>query len=111
MAVVKNLTVDQYSTYERTVILLDSNKSPFDLTGYIANSQIRKSHNQEVAATFVCNIQDAANGTITITLPYSATANISPGKYMYDILIYSSSLGVKTRAVEGTLEITPNITK
>lgn len=110
MAIVKNLTVDRYSTYERMFSFLDKNKNPFDLTGYAAKAQIKKYTSESLIAEFDCSVvQPPTLGRIIVTLDYGITANTDPGKYSYDVLLYSNSDTV--RAVEGTIDITPNVTE
>jgi len=113
MAVVKNLVIDKYSNYEKIFILYDKNKNPFNLTNYTANSQIRKITDQSVIASFTCSIQSPkTEGKILMRLSYSATANAIPGLYSYDVLLSSTTDPTeKIRAVQGEVEITPNITE
>lgn len=109
MAIVKNITIDKYSTFEKMFSFSDKNKAPFDLTGYSANSQIRKYYSDSVVAEFDCEIvQPPTVGRVILRLDYLDTANVEPGKYLYDILLTSST--ERLRAVEGTAEITYNIT-
>ena len=64
---------------------------------------------EDVIAEFNCHIlSPPTSGNMILRLEYSDTANTEPGKYSYDVLLTSSS--DKIRAVEGTVEITPNIT-
>ena len=89
---------------------LDKNKVPFDLSGYTPIAQIRKSTKQEVVAEFSCEIlEPTTSGRLILRLGYDDTANTAPGKYMYDVLLVSTS--EKLRAVEGVIDITPNITE
>lgn len=110
MAIVKNLTIDKYSTYERMFSFLDKNKNPFDLTGYSPKAQIRKYNNENVVAEFTCEIlAPTTSGRLILRLNYYDTANTDPGKYSYDILLISDT--EKLRAVEGIIDLTPNITQ
>lgn len=112
MAVVKNLTIDKYTTYEKVFIFLDKNKAPFDLTGYSANSQIRKSYKDAIIAEFSCEVlSPPEDGKILIRLDFSKTANTDPGKYQYDVLLSNPNSNEKIRAVEGLIDLTANITK
>lgn len=113
MAIVRNLSVDKYSNYEKIVSLLDKNKEPFDLTNYTASSQIRKFSDLSIVSSFTCDIVQPANtGKILISLSYSDTANVVPGIYSYDILLSSTiDSSEKLRAVQGEVEITANITE
>jgi hypothetical protein len=38
------------------------------------------------------------------------TANVSPGRYVYDVLITSGS-SVKTRIIEGIVTVLPSVTR
>jgi hypothetical protein len=109
MAIVKNITIDKYSSFEKMFSFSDKNKAPFNLTGYSANSQIKKYHNESVVAEFSCEIlQPPTLGKVILRMDYLETANVEPGKYLYDVLLTSST--ERLRAVEGTVEITLNIT-
>lgn len=110
MAVVKNLTIDQYSNWEKTFTLYDQNRNPFNLTNYTAYADIKKYSNTTKIASFACEIlPPTANGNIVLSLDYDTLNNIKPGQYQYDVLLVSID-NVKIRAVEGTVTINGNIT-
>lgn len=110
MAVVKNLTIDQYSNWEKTFTLYNQNREPFDLTNYTAYADIKKYHNTDKIASFDCEIlPPTANGKVVLSLDYDTLNNIKPGQYQYDLLLISID-NEKIRAVEGTVTITGNIT-
>jgi len=113
MAIIRNLTVDKYSNFEKLVILYDKNKDPFDLSNYTANSQIRKYSDASIAATFTCTIiEPPASGKILLSLSYLDTANCVPGMYTYDVLLSSTTDPTeKLRALQGEVEITANVTE
>ena len=109
MAIQRNLTIDQYTTWEKMFTFYDLHHLPFDLTDYTPKAQIKKSHGSANVASFVCNVlEPAANGQMLLSLQYNTLANTSPGIYSYDILL--SSANTKIRAVEGTVNIIGNIT-
>jgi hypothetical protein len=110
MAIIKNLTIDKNTNYERTFIFYGVNNSYFNLTGFTANSEIKKDYSSaNVEATFACDIQ-SANNKVILTLNHIQLANTKPGKYKYDIILTSSN-NEKVKAVEGSVDIIGTITK
>lgn len=55
-------------------------------------------------------ISDASAGKITMAINSANTANITPGRYVYDVLITSGS-SVKTRIIEGIVTVLPSVTR
>jgi len=80
------------------------------LFGYTANAEMRKSPYSATANTFTATITGNANGQVTITMSAANTSNLTAGRYMYDVLVTSSS-GNKTRAVEGIINVLPGVTR
>jgi len=113
MAIVKNLVIDKFSNYQKVVVLFDKNKQPFNLNGYTASSQIRKSSDLSIVATFTCSIiQPPTAGKVLMSLSYLDTANTAPGIYSYDLLLSSTTNPLeKIRAIQGEVEINANITE
>ncbi len=52
---------------------------------------------------------DRAKGVITLSLPKTATATLSPKRYVYDIKLTSPG-GITTRVIEGIATVTPGVT-
>lgn len=110
MAGFAELTVEQGASYSTTVTVNGSNGSPTNLTNYTAAAQLRKSYYSSTATDFTVSISNAAGGEITMTLTSANTANLTPGRYVYDLLI-TSPTAVKTRVVEGIATILPSVTR
>lgn len=110
MAGFAELTVEQGASYSTTVTVNGSNGSPTNLTNYTAAAQLRKSYYSSTATDFTVSISDAAGGEITMALSSANTANLTPGRYVYDLLI-TSPTSVKTRVVEGIATILPSVTR
>lgn len=109
MASKANLVIDQGSTYSVNLDLTDENGDVIDLTGYTANSQIRKWYTSLTsAATFTTSI-NAASGELTLSLTANQTSNLVAGRYVYDVEIDQN--GVISRIVEGIVTVTPQVTK
>lgn len=111
MAIVKNIYVDQNSNWEKTFTLYDQNHSPFNLSGYTPYAQIRKYPQTDVIAEFSCEVLNPPTlGKLVLSLDYDTVSEIKEGKYLYDILLVASD-NIQIRAVEGTVEISGNITE
>ncbi len=110
MAAYSELIVEQYADFSTTVNVEDSNGDAINLFGYTAASQIRKSYYSSTANNFTASVTGTANGEVTISMTAANTANISPGRYLYDLVI-TSPVGVKTRVVEGIVTILPGVTQ
>lgn len=112
MAITTNLTIDQGSDFVATIKLYGTNTAPLDLTDYGAQAQLRKSYESATAsASFNVSIPAPANGEIQLSLIGTTSAALKYGRYVYDVLITNSSTGIKTRAVEGIVTVTPNVTR
>lgn len=109
MAIIKNLTIDKNTNYERTVIFYGLNNTPFDLTNFTANSVIKKNYTSNTEAIFICDIISEANGKMLLSLNYPQLANTKPGKYKYDIILTSPD-NEKIKAVEGSVDIIETVT-
>ena len=112
MAIIKNLTIDQYSNWEKTFTLYKQNREPFDLTNYTAKADIKKHANTQKLASFECTVlSPKENGNILLSLNYDSLVDIKEGEYEYDILLTSTiDNNVKIRAVEGSIVINGNVT-
>jgi len=52
-----------------------------------------------------------ANGEITLSMTAANTANLTPGRSVFDLLINNTSTGIKTRVIEGIIIVSPGVTK
>jgi len=92
-----------------------TNGTPVDLTGFTADMQIR----QNVQSSTILYEASTANGaivlggtagTITLTIPASATAGFTWIKGVYDMNLTSSG-GIVTRLLQGTVVVSPEVTR
>ena len=110
MAIINNLLIDQGSTFSVTINWTAEDGSYINLAQYTANSQLRKSYYSANSITFAANISDAANGEITLSLTSAQTANLKPGRYVYDLNMRDNANTI-TRLVEGIATVMPGVTK
>lgn len=90
--------------------LTDAAGGILNLTGYSVASQMRKSYYSTTATDFTITITDATAGRITMAMTAANSANVSPGRYVYDVLL-TSGTGVKSRIIEGIVVVLPAVTR
>jgi len=106
----QELFLEQGSDYNTSITLTDVNGDAYVLTDYVAKSQIKKSYySTQATADFVISINEPLSGIIIISLDSANTANISAGRYVYDVVIKNSSNNV-TRVLEGIVNVLPQVT-
>lgn len=110
MAGFAEITIEQGASYSTSVTVSDASGNATNLTGYTASAQLRKSYYSTSATDFTVVVTNAGGGEITMSLSSANTANLTPGRYMYDLLI-TSPTSVKTRVVEGIAVILPSVTR
>ena len=109
MATKANLVVDQGSTFSAELNLTDENGDPLNLSGYSANSQIRKWYtSSNPSATFNVVIT-SETGLVTLNLTSEQTSNLVAGRYVYDVEVLKN--GSTSRIVEGIITVTPQVTR
>jgi hypothetical protein len=115
MAVTYNTVIDQGADWYINFVYENPNGTPVNVTSYTAALQIRTS---PLAKTAVLTLT-TQNGGIVVTgnqgkfachATNLQTAAITNGRYAYDIEI-TSPLGVVTRLAQGTIEVSPQVTR
>ena len=81
-----------------------------NLTGYSVLAQLRKSHTSSTATAFGTSISSAADGIIELSLTDTASAAISDGRYVWDLII-TDGAGDIIRVVEGIATIRPSVSR
>ena len=104
------MLIEQNATFSTTVNVVDSAGSAVNLYGYSASTQMRKSYYATSATIITSTITGNANGEITLSMTAANTANLTPGRQVFDLLI-TSPTSVKTRVIEGIVVISPGVTQ
>ena len=108
MAIKNNLVVDQGADFVYNVYLIDQNGDAFDISGYTANAQIRKTYTSTTYTTI--NVAIAANtGLVTLSMNAATTANLTFSRYVYDLQLHSNN--VSSRIMEGIITVNPEVTR
>ena len=108
MASIANLYIDQGTNFSSTIAVANDDGTAFDLTGYTAKAQIRKTYSSTTAIDFVVVI---GTGQVTISLDDSVTAAMRAGRYVYDVTISNTTLSNTLRISEGIITINPGVSR
>ena len=108
MAIKANLTIDQGTDYSTSITLTDDEDNIISLVGYTASAQLRKTYSSSNSVSFSTEITEA-QGVVTLSLTDTQTANITPGRYVYDVILTVGT--TTTRIVEGIVTVTPRVTR
>ncbi len=109
MAAFTELTIEQGATFIEKVSVLDVYNNPVNLTGYTASSMMRKSYYSSTYYVIDANVTGTSNGEITLTISSSNTALLTPGRYVYDLIINGAN--TVNRVVEGIATVLPSVTR
>jgi hypothetical protein len=110
LAAFSELTIEQGATFNTTVNVGDDGGNAINLYAYTANSQMRKSYYSSTAYTIDSAITGTANGEITLSITAANTANLSAGRYVYDLKITSAN-NIVSRVIEGIATVLPSVTR
>lgn len=111
MAAYSEIYVEQFVDFSTSINVDDDQGDSLNIDSYTVSSQIRKSPYSLTYYSFDSSISDGANGKITIAMTADTTANISPGRYLYDVVMTDTSTNNKVRVVEGIVNILPGVTR
>lgn len=106
-----NLIINSGANFNTTFELTNSDGTALDLTGYTGASQLRKTYSSTDYVSFSLSfIAPRTTGKIGIALTSGQTSSLKPGRYVYDVLI-TTSTGTKSRVVEGMALVREGVTK
>ena len=106
-----DIVIDQGSDFAIEV-QIQQNSANVNLSTHSARAQLRPTPTSSTkTADFTCSIVTASQGRIKMSLGNSVTANISNGKYYYDLELVNSSDSSVTRLIEGVARVTPEVTR
>jgi len=109
MAAKHSLTIWQGSTFIQEVVVKNSSNSAIDLAGYTGRGQLRENYDSTEFVDFTVDVSAPATGVVTISLTAVETAEIKPGRYVYDIELVDGA--IVHRIVQGTVTVYPEVTK
>ena len=97
----KNISINVGETFSENLTLLSADGSGVvDLTGFTAQSQLRKHPSNPRFADIQVGIVNASQGEINISIASTITKFLQGGRHVYDIVLIKPN-GFKSVAVEG----------
>jgi hypothetical protein len=107
-----NITCPQGATWDRT-FTVNVGGTALNLTGYTAAMQVRESADAGTAIISLTNgsgiTLGGTAGTIGVVISSAQTAGAASGSYSYDLELNSG--GTITRLLEGSFNVTGNVTR
>lgn len=106
------LYIDQGATFNHTIQLSDDlTNDLLNIYGYSVSSQLRRSfYSANASANLICEITDASNGEISMTLPSANTSNLEPGSYVWDVFTVNQ-LEERQKILEGVIYVNGSVTR
>lgn len=104
-----NLVIEQGTNYYSTFTVTNDDGTPLNLSGYTGSCKIKKSHSSlapPINLTFGYVSRSA--GKIFISMNDIETSALKSRRYVYEIILISPN-NIKTRVIEGLIEVTPGV--
>ncbi len=103
-----NIVIDQGTSFSQSFNIKDEDGVAIDMTVFTSLAMMRKHYTSTNATSFSVGL--SSNGDVTLSLTSNVTANLVPGRYLYDVEVIDSS-NATFRVVEGIVTVTPNMTR
>ena len=125
IAGVYNITLEQGTTFYRLIDVMEPTVldpdvyEAFNLTGYTARMQIRRTIDSETPMVSLTSptvsgngitVMDGANNAISINIT-DATTSLVDSSGLYDLEIIKTSTGQVSRLLQGTVTLSREVTK
>lgn len=110
-AIPTNLLIEQGTNFESEEFIIpvyNNINVPLNLTSYTAVSKLKKSYTATSFSNLQVTFTNRSAGKIKLSLSNSATGLLKQGRYVYDLVIISST-GDKRRVIEGIATVTPGV--
>ena len=101
-----NIVIEQGTDYQDVFTVHNPDGSPLDLTGHTGIAKIRKFPGSVSSTSFNVGIVSTA-GQVIVCLANTATSDLKYGRYYYDVIVISS-VGKKTKVVDGMVLVNPS---
>ena len=100
--------IEQGSTFSFTITVTDSVGAVYPLTGATAAAILGETYSATAQTDFTCEVAEST-GVITVSLTAAETAAITITSGVWDIELTEGT--TVTRLLQGTVEISPEVTK
>ncbi len=111
-----NIVADQGATLSRTITWKDSAKRAINITGYTARMHVRTTVDADTTLLELTTENDylslgGTTGVVTMDVPASVMANVTPGIHVYDLELIAPVSGVVNRLIQGNFVVRPEVTR
>jgi hypothetical protein len=102
------LVIDQNSDFSSTITLTDVNGNAINLATFTVEGYMKKSYaSDQPSFPFNVATSNAATGNVIISLSSANSANMDPGRYVFDLDMFNANN--RTRVLQGTVLLTPSV--
>lgn len=108
MSLYKTLTLHAGSTFCETLDLIDNNGTPVNFFNYEIKARMAESGYSEDFIIINTEVINYLQGKIQISLSASETSLLSPGRYLFEIVIIDQN-SVVTNLIHGIIDVIPGI--
>jgi len=108
MVIYKDIYISQGTTFFEKICLVDDYQQPLSITNYAVEGRLSKSYYSSTFIDLNAVVLDAPNGNLQISLSSDESANLKPGRYVYEIVLIDLFQNV-TKIVEGVAIVNPGI--
>jgi len=106
-----NLYIEQNSDFAASITIDDVYQNLYDLNFFTANSQVRSSYYSSNAAAIFSTHINVPHSTLTLELDANTTANLAPGRYVYDTILINTNTSERIRILEGIIDVSPCVSR
>ena len=112
MTVKYNFVMNQGETFEMSLQLLYTDRRPFNLTNHTVRGMLRNRYEDiDPLVSFTTTVVDAVAGKIRLNLTDEQTAGLDFIKAVYDVEVENTDTGVVTRAIQGYITLSKEVTR
>lgn len=104
-----NLYIDQGTTFNTEVELFQDSLE-LNVDGFDFYSSIRKLYSSASNIDFFIT-KDSNTNNIQLSLTPDVTSSMTPGKYLYDVLMVDTNSGTSTKILEGLVFVVETMTR
>ena len=108
MAATYNITINQNADFRRSFQIKEDSVI-LDITNYSFSGRLKENFHHAGHVDFTTQIENAAQGTFSISLTDVETADMDPGTWVFDIVM-TTDAGVKTRLIQGNAFLKQGVT-
>jgi hypothetical protein len=104
-----NIVAEQGATFNLN-FRVETDGTPWNLTGYTFKMQVRRSTSSSTTLLNITSATMTSVGHVSATVSAATMADVSAGRWVYDIELTSSGAEV-TRILEGRFIVTAEVTQ